>query len=288
MNAPQHASVLIVGAGPTGLTLANLLGCEGIDTLVIERNPGCVPEPRAIAIDGESLRTLQAVGLTDTVLPTLKQGFVADYVNGAGEHLFTTDLRPKPYGFCLQNSFDQPTLERQLRAGLDRFDCVQIRYSTALADFRQDDTAVSATVEPVDGDPYTLTADFLVACDGGRSGVRQSLGIAMRGDRLPQKWLVVDTVDRKLTGEPECRFFCDPARPAMTLLRPAGERRWEWMLMEGESDEDMLSDQRISELLSPHTDPDQVQVYRRCAVSYTHLTLPTSKPKCSSRWSPDH
>jgi 3-(3-hydroxy-phenyl)propionate hydroxylase len=269
VNAPQHTSVVIVGAGPTGLTLANLLGCEGIDTLVIERNPGCVPEPRAIAIDGESLRTLQAVGLTDTVLPTLKQGFVADYINGAGEHLFTTDLRPKPYGFCLQNSFDQPTLERQLRAGLDRFDCVQVRYSTALADFRQDDTAVSATVEPVDGDPYTLTADFLVACDGGRSTVRQALGIAMRGDRLPQKWLVVDTVDRKLTGEPECRFFCDPARPAMTLLRPAGERRWEWMLMEGESDEDMLSDQRISELLSPHTDPDQVQVYRRCVYGFS-------------------
>ncbi len=269
MNAPSKTRVLIVGAGPTGLTLANLLGSDGVETLIVERNPTTVPEPRAIAIDGESLRTLQAVGLTDIVLPSLKQGFVADYVNGAGEHLFTNDLTPRPYGFCLQNSFDQPTLERQLLAGLDRFDSVTVRYSTSLVDFSQSEYSVTATLQPSEGEPYTVTADFLVACDGGRSTVRQALGIEMSGDRLPQKWLVVDTVDRKLTSEPQCRFFCDPARPAMTLLRPGGERRWEWMLMPGESDEEMLSDQRIGELLAPHTDPDQVQVYRRCVYGFS-------------------
>ena len=58
MSNADHAQVIIVGAGPVGLTLANLLGLEGIETLVIERNPGTVPEPRAIALDGESLRVL--------------------------------------------------------------------------------------------------------------------------------------------------------------------------------------------------------------------------------------
>ncbi len=64
MTVDLEPQVLIVGGGPTGLTLANLLGCEGIRTLLIERNPGCVPEPRAIALDGESLRTIQAAGLS--------------------------------------------------------------------------------------------------------------------------------------------------------------------------------------------------------------------------------
>jgi len=139
MTLDLEPQVLIIGGGPTGLTLANLLGCEGIRTLLIERNPGCVPEPRAIALDGESLRTIQAAGLADSVLPDIKQGFVADYVNGEGEHLFRMDTSPRPYGFCLQNSFDQPTLERSLLAGLDRFDCVAVRYSTELLGFEQDE-----------------------------------------------------------------------------------------------------------------------------------------------------
>ena len=111
--------------------------------------------------------------------------------------------------------------------------------------------------------------DYLVGCDGGRSTVRQRLGIAMVGDRLPQKWLVIDTVDRHLTGEPQCRFYCDPARPGMTLLRPQGERRWEWMLVGDETDEEMLEDARIRELLAAHTDPDQVEVYRKCVYGFS-------------------
>ena len=130
-----QTSVLIVGGGPAGLTLANLLGSEGVTTLLVERNPGCVPEPRAVALDGESLRTLQAAGLADTVTGNIKQGFVADYINGDGVHLFTTDLTARPYGYCLQNTFDQPTLERQLLAGLSRFPCVTVAHSTELVHF---------------------------------------------------------------------------------------------------------------------------------------------------------
>jgi 3-(3-hydroxy-phenyl)propionate hydroxylase len=269
MNIPNQTQVLIVGGGPTGLTLANLLGTEGVNTVLIERNPGCVPEPRAIGLDGESLRTLQACGLVDTVLPTIREGFIADYVNGQGEFLFSVDLNPRPYGFCLQNSFDQPTLERQLLAGLQRFGCVSVFHSTSLADFTQDDRSVTATLANDAGEQQGLRADYLVACDGGRSGVRRRLDIAMEGNRLPQKWLVIDTVDHFLTGEPECRFFCDPARPGMTLLRPGGERRWEWMLMGDESDEEMLAEERIRDLLAAHTEPDRVEVYRKCVYGFS-------------------
>ena len=269
MKTGIETQVIIIGGGPTGLTLANLLGCEGIRTLLIERNPGCVPEPRAIALDGESLRTIQAAGLANAVLPDIKQGFVADYVNGEGIHLFTMDTTPRPYGFCLQNSFDQPTFERHLLDGLERFDCVSVLHDTELQAFEQDEEGVRATLKNTAGQIIEVSADYLVGCDGGRSTVRQSLGIAMQGDRLPQKWLVIDTVDRHLTDEPECRFFCDPARPAMTLLRPGGERRWEWMLMEGETDEEMLDDNRIAELLVPHTDPGKVEVYRKCVYGFS-------------------
>jgi 3-(3-hydroxy-phenyl)propionate hydroxylase len=269
MTLPGDTSVLIVGAGPAGLTLANLLGTEGVPTLLVERNPGCVPEPRAVAIDGESLRTLQAAGLAETVCAKIREGFVADYINGDGVELFTTDLTARPYGYCLQNSFDQPTVERQLLDGLARFTCVTVAHSTELAEFAQDSDGVSAILRSAEGEEHSVRADFMVGCDGGRSSIRQSLGIAMVGDRLPQKWLVVDTVDTHLGEKPSCRFYCDPRRPAMTIIRPGNERRWEWMLVGDESEEDMLSDDRINALLAEHTEPEQVDVYRKCVYSFS-------------------
>ena len=56
-STPEHFDVLIVGAGPVGLTLANLLGAEGLRVFLAEQNPDTVPEPRAIAIDGDGLAT---------------------------------------------------------------------------------------------------------------------------------------------------------------------------------------------------------------------------------------
>ncbi len=269
MSLPDQTSVLIVGAGPAGLTLANLLGSEGVPTLLVERNPGCVPEPRAVALDGESLRTLQAAGLAETVTASIREGFVCDYVNGEGVRLFTSDLTARPYGYCLQNSFDQPTLERQLLAGLARFSCVTVAHNTELAQFEQDSDGVSAVLRASDDTEHSVRANFMVGCDGGRSTIRQSLGIAMLGERLPQKWLVVDTVDHHLGEEPACRFYCDPQRPAMTIIRPGHERRWEWMLLEDENDEDLLADERIRALLAEHTDPDKVEVYRKCVYSFS-------------------
>jgi len=269
MSGAESPQVVIVGAGPVGLTLANLLGSAGIATLIIERNPGTVPEPRAIALDGESLRTLQAAALTDVVLPTIREGFIADYLSGEGVELFESDLTPRPYGFCLQNSFDQPTLERQLLDGLSRFACVDVRFNTAFESLAQQADRVTLQLRAADGEIEAVNTAFLVACDGGRSSVRQTLGIEMQGDRLPQRWLVIDTVDTHLSGEPQCRFYCDPERPAMTMLRPGNERRWEFMLLDNERDEDLLRDERIRELLAPHTDPDHVEVYRKVVYGFS-------------------
>ena len=169
MNIPGESSVLIVGAGPAGLTLANLLGSEGVATVLVERNPGCVPEPRAVALDGESLRALQAVGLADTVLGNIRQGFVADYINGDGVKLFSTDLTARPYGFCLQNTFDQPTLERQLLDGLARFPCVTVAHSTELVSFAQDSDGVTAQLRDGAGNTQALRTGFMVLLQHGHA-----------------------------------------------------------------------------------------------------------------------
>ncbi|MEE4299928.1 MAG: bifunctional 3-(3-hydroxy-phenyl)propionate/3-hydroxycinnamic acid hydroxylase [Pseudomonadales bacterium] len=269
MALPEHTQVLIVGAGPVGLVLAHLLGTEGVETLLVERNAGCVPEPRAISIDGESLRTLQAAGVVEEVRPDLLEGFVADYVNGDGTHLFSTDLRERPFGFCMQNAFDQPRLERTLLATLAPKSSVTVRHETELQSFEQHAEGVDVRLRDADGKAQRVHADYLVGCDGGRSEIRRAIGAVMEGDRLPEKWLVVDTVAPEDDELPTCRFFCDPARPAMTLKRPHGERRWEWMLMPGETDADLLEDARIRALLAEHTNPDGIGVYRKCVYGFS-------------------
>ncbi len=268
MSVPLRTQVLIVGAGPVGLSLAKLLGVEGIGTLLVERNPGCVPEPRAIGLDGESMRTYQAAGVAAAVAADMNEGFVSEYVSGDGTLLFRTDLRDRPFGFCMQNAFDQPRLERTLLEHLVREPSVVVRHGTTLLDFNQDASGVTARLGNAAG-TEVVRADYLVACDGGRSSVRAALDIPMHGDRLPQKWLVIDTVEVGDHDLPECRFFCDPARPAMTLRRPYGERRWEWMLMPGETEEALLDDARIRRLLAAHTDPDRVRVYRKCVYGFS-------------------
>ena len=258
-----QTAVVICGAGPAGLVLAHLLGREGIATLVLERLEATVREPRAIAIDGESLRTLQQIGLLEGFYDELLTGIVAEYVNGEGAPLFTLDGGAAPFGHPTVNAFDQPALDAWLAAGLQSLESVDLRFGHTLERFEQDDDGVTAWVTDASGERLEVSAHYLVGCDGGRSTVRRQLGIEMQGDSNPLPWLVIDTVDRCLDGTMDCRFFCDAARPGMTLRKRHGERRWEWMLMPGEEPEALLDDAAIRRILAPYTDAEAVNIYRK-------------------------
>jgi len=263
--------VAIVGAGPVGLMLANLLGVYGVRTVVLERKAATVDEPRAIAIDAESLRAVRAVGLYDAVAPDLLLGFSVDYVNGRGTPLLHVELGQTPYGHAQQNAFHQPLLEQALAGGLTRFPHVDVRFGHAVERFDATADAVTVFGAAADGTPFSCVAQYLVGCDGGRSPVRQALGIEMHGKSAPQRWLVIDTIDPFLAASMECRFFCDPRRPAMTLRKQHQRRRWEWMLMPDESEADLLDDGMIARLLMPYTRPQHVQLERQCVYTFHSL-----------------
>jgi 3-(3-hydroxy-phenyl)propionate hydroxylase len=259
-----NTSVVICGAGPAGLTLAHLLGLDGIAVIVLDKGESTVAEPRAIALDGESLRTLQKIDLAEGMEKELLSGLTADYVNGKGEHLFQIGRRGfRPYGYETINSFDQPALDRYLAEQISNRPTVDLRFSHCLTGFTQDQTGVRVYCTNPEQGEIEINAKFLVGCDGGRSTVRSLLNIAMRGESNPQPWLVIDTRDAYLDDQLDCRFFCDPKRPGMTIRKRHGERRWEWMLMPGEDREHLLADATIRSLLAPYTDVSQVNVYRK-------------------------
>lgn len=232
-----------MGAGPAGLTLANLLGNYGIRTLLLERHPSTVGEPRAVSIDDESLRTLQNAGVLESVLPDLVLGYGVHYFSWTGREFARIEPTSREYGHPKRNAFRQPLLEVSLLEGLARFDHVDVRLSTELMRHYDDSERVTLDVNGPAG-PATFTCDWLIACDGGRSGVREALGVAMGGTTFAERWLIVDLAERD-DPFPHTRTYCDPARPAIRLPGPHRTVRYEFMLFEHEKPEDVLDEARI-------------------------------------------
>ena len=165
MITRQHWPVIVVGAGPTGLTLACLLARYGIDVLVVERNPQTVQEPRAVSIDDESLRTMQAVGIINELVPQIVLGYGSEYFSPGRRRFLKVKPKTLEYGYPRRNAFRQPVLERLLREHLDRLSNASISFETELVEFSQSAEAVTARVRRA-GEITELKCDYLVGCDG--------------------------------------------------------------------------------------------------------------------------
>jgi 3-(3-hydroxy-phenyl)propionate hydroxylase len=118
-HSNERVSILLIGAGPTGLTLANLLGTQGASGLLVERNLSTGHEPRAVSIDDESLRTMHTIGLGDSVLRSIVPGYGSDYLMPSGR-CFLTARRTIGQAFWIPATqcFSSVILEAQLQQGM--------------------------------------------------------------------------------------------------------------------------------------------------------------------------
>ncbi len=262
----EHFPVVVVGAGPTGLVLAHLLAVQGVRTLLIDRADGTVGEARAVTIDDESLRTVQGTGLLPQVLAALTQGYGVEYYSWRNRLFARIDPTAREHGWQKRNAFRQQVFARQLCEGLGVHPHVQVRFRHELRGFAQDDAGVSLQLQ-VDGEPHSLRCDWLVACDGGRSGVREQLGIALEGNTFGERWLIADLLDRT-TPFRHTRTYCDPARPAIRLPGPDGTVRYEFMLHPAEDAEWALEEARVREWIR-RREPSDAQLPIARKVVYT-------------------
>lgn len=258
----EQASILIIGAGPTGLTLANLLGQNGVSTVLIEARNELIDFPRAVGIDDESLRAMQGLGLVDRVLEHTVPDQQIRIVNGSGKVIAGINPTTREFGWPRRNGFVQPLVDAVLLEGARRFDSVDVRMGTEAVDLVQDRDGVSVTVRS-QGQESTLRAAYVVGCEGGRSFTRQKLGIPFTGETRKQRGLVIDVANDPL-GTPHAVFGGDPNRGYATLSLPHGIRRWEFMLLEGEDDALVESDEFLHKLLEDHVaDPANLDIIRR-------------------------
>src|SRR4051812_1583945 len=222
--------------------------------MVVERNAATVNEPRAVSIDDESLRTLQYIDLVDRVRERLVQGYGSYYFSAHGSCFAKVVPDTVEYGFPKRSAFRQPVLEAQLREGLERFPCVETRFSTTAERVEDRGDVVHAQISASEG-RREVRAKYLVACDGARSPIREALGIGMSGSTYDCQWLIVD-----LAGSTDrfrhTRVFCDPARAGLALPGPEGTRRYEFMLLPGEDPEAVLDESKVRALLARHSAED--------------------------------
>ena len=257
MDQPRtHYPVVVVGSGPVGLTLANLLGALAVRTLVVERNPTTVQEPRAVSIDDESLRTMQAAGVVDEVLKHVVAGYGSHYYSPSRVRFAKVEPTGEPYGYPRRNAFRQPILEGQLKDALARFDHVDTLYGWRLDSYEQSAERVTLhLVGPAD-EPRQVTCDHLVGCDGAGSKVREQQGVMLQGTTFDERWLILDLENNENTTK-HTEVFCDKRRPCITLPGPGRTRRFEFKLVEGEKDEDLLAPAMVERLLRTHgADPN--------------------------------
>ena len=266
-----HFPVVIVGAGPTGLMLANLLGVYGVKALVIERSTNTVGEPRAVTIDDESLRTVQATGLIKDVLPHVVQGYGVHYYSWRGKEFARIEPSVMEHGFLKRNAFRQQVLVGQLRDGLARFDESDIWFGHELVRFTETLETVQLELS-AKGEAKHISCDWLVACDGGRSPVREQLGIKLIGSSYDEKWLIVDLLERTSAFR-HTRTYCDPARPAIRLPGPQGTLRYEFMLHEGEDPEKVLDEVQIRKWIAAREPLDANLAITRSVVYAFHARV---------------
>ena len=276
--------VVIVGAGPTGITAATLLAQYGVDCLVLDRWANVYPQPRAVHLDDEIYRVVARLGISDEFAAISRPAQGLRLLDPTMRVLaeFRRDTALSEHGFPQANMFDQPELEALLRTNLKRYSSAELRGNVEVTAVEEtsDGRIRVAFVDGTDNSEHDVHADFVLGCDGANSVVRARIGAAMRDMRFEQRWLVVDAAtDADLDQWDGVHQVCNPAR-AGTYMRIGSTRyRWEFRLLPDESADDFGSLQALKPLITPWTSrvgDDELELVR--------VTEYTFRAQTADRW----
>lgn len=262
MSINVTSDVTIVGYGPTGQVLALLLGRMGHSVTVIDRWPDLYPLPRAVHVDHEVMRILQAVGVMEDVLPITETIDRYQWVNAARQLLVDFDFSGiGASGWPVSNMVSQPELERVLDRHVKALPNVTLYQGWSANSLSAQSDHVELEIERgewVDGrwkgseERKVIQSRWLVGADGANSFVRQALSPEKHDLGFAYDWLVVDVIpDEDRKWNPQAWQLCDPARPTSVVPGGPGRRRWEFMVLPGERTADMNRAEVAWKLLAP-------------------------------------
>lgn len=275
--------VAIIGYGPVGATLANLLERQGRRVVVIDQFAEPYPLPRATHIDGEALRILQTAGVAETLSPELGIYSRMRFEDADGKILidWPRSVEPGIHGWRDSNRFHQPDLEAALRDRAAGAALIDLRLGWTVTGIVQDDDGVVVSTVAPGGAIEQVSARFVVGCDGARSTVRAAIGGDTQILAASEQWLVADLIlGPDAPDLPQGTVqYCDPVRPFTYIEAVGRRRRWEVMLLPGDDPAEFAKPDQVFALLRRWLGPEDATLER--AVVYTFNSV------IASRWRND-
>jgi 3-(3-hydroxy-phenyl)propionate hydroxylase len=252
---PEQVPVLVAGGGPVGLTVAALLARHGVASLVVEADEGYCSGSRAICISRRSQEILNTAGagaaLAAKALPwTGGRSYWRD------REVLRFEMPSEPLQrFAPMVNIQQYHVEAFVHAALQRVpELARVAWATRVLEVKPGADAVLAEVEGPAG-RQRVRAEYLVACDGGRSTVREQLGLQLEGMQYEGRYVIVDIVQKSRRPAERLAWFDPPSNPGSTLLmhrQPDDVWRIDYQLRDDEDAQQALQPENILPRVESH------------------------------------
>lgn len=265
--------VVIVGCGPTGATLANLLAQSGVDVLVLDREPNIYNLPRAVHFDDETMRVFQAVGIGNELQEKIRVNPGMRFVDDSGAVLldWPRSTAIGRHGWHTSYRLHQPDLEALLRGSIAQYANCTLKLGHELLTCKQSDIAVELTYKDSKTETiHTCRSKFIVGCDGANSSVRAAMHTDMEDLGFKERWLVLDVLlkqDLPELGDHTVQF-CSSEQPMTYCRNPGLRRRWEMSVPDSQLDEQVLDPKAIWSSLSRWITPQVATLERKAIYTF--------------------
>ncbi|MCC6070971.1 FAD-dependent oxidoreductase [Massilia sp. GCM10020059] len=246
-DAVRH-KVAIVGGGPVGLSTALGLARQGIASVLIEADDSVCQGSRAICISRRSLEIIERLGALD--------GFLKTGLPWTGGRSFYRDTEVLHFTMPQDDNQKLPPMvnlaqyhieELLLEAAEKHAGLIDIRWQTRVTGLEHNAAGVTLSLGTPEGD-YALEADWLVACDGGRSTIREAMELPLRGASYEGRYIIVDIrLDSERPTE-RLAYFDPPCNPGSTVLvhkQPHNVWRIDYQVQDGENADEAVKPENV-------------------------------------------
>lgn len=257
MPLPAHVPVLIAGGGPVGLTLAALLAEYGIPSLTLEADDDYCNGSRAICISRRSQEIMGWVG-ADRPLTATGLAWTGGRSYFRNSEVLHFEMPHDPLQrYAPMVNIQQYAVEEYAHQAMQRHPALaELRWSARLAGLSADADGVTAEVD-IEGGRQTVRADWLIACDGGRSTVREAMGLKLEGMQYEGRYVIVDIEQESSRPVERLAWFDPPSNPGSTLLmhrQPGNVWRVDYQIRDDEDPEEAVKPENVLPRVQSHLD----------------------------------